>query len=473
MPGKSNHEQYSKKHRESAGDGRKPRGSRKAFCLCGASYRCLAENARDTIYRMSVQDGSYEYVSPSATTVFGYSPEEFYSVPKFIRTIMHPDWWSYFEDQIGRLVKGDMPTTYEYQIIHKSGEIRWINQRNTMVRDEAGKPLAIEGIVTDITPQKEMEEGLYRHRDHLEEIVLERSSEIVNTNRRLRGEIEVRKKVEAALLEQTLRNKLILQTAMDGFLIIDMDGSILEANRAASVITGYPRDELTSMKVRDLETQERSQEIHQLIRQIVRCGSGNFETQYRRKDGRTAYLEASTNFLALGGEKFFFAFFRDLTDRKYAEQKLKERGMELQKETLKLDELNSALRVLLRKRDEDKTEMGEKVLKNMKELILPYVERLEKSGLDKRQGAYLCILKSNLNDIISPFLRHLSARFLSLTPTEIQTVDLVRQGKTTKEIAELMHVSSKTVDFHRNHIRKKLGISNKKINLRSYLSSLQ
>jgi len=83
------------------------------------------------------------------------------------------------------------------------------------------------------------------------------------------------------------------------------------------------------------------------------------------------------------------------------------------------------------------------------------------------------ILESNMKEIVSPFVTKLSSRFLSLTPTEIRVASLIKDGKTSKEIASLIHASENTVRSHRFHIRSKLGIKNKKVNLRSYLQSLQ
>ncbi len=123
-------------------------------------FRRLAENARDTIYRMSLTDGNYEYISLAAYSMFGYYAEEFYSNPLLFQQIIHPDWRTYFEEQKTNLLKGEMPPTYEYQIIHKSGDVRWLNQRNILVTDKEGKPLAIEGIVTDITERVQAEEAL-------------------------------------------------------------------------------------------------------------------------------------------------------------------------------------------------------------------------------------------------------------------------------------------------------------------------
>jgi DNA-binding NarL/FixJ family response regulator len=92
--------------------------------------------------------------------------------------------------------------------------------------------------------------------------------------------------------------------------------------------------------------------------------------------------------------------------------------------------------------------------------------------LDEKQEAYVDILESNLNDIISPFSHRLSSRYMNFTPTEIQVANLLRQGKTNKEIGELLNSSSRTIAFHRENIRKKLGLKNKKTNLKSYLLSL-
>lgn len=124
-------------------------------------FRFLAENASDVLYRMSLPDGHYEYMSPASLTMFGYTPEEFYASPVLIRAIIHPAWHGYFEEQWVKLIAGQMPPTYEYQVVHKRGDTRWMNQRNTLIRDESGQPVAIQAIVTDVTERKMAEKGLF------------------------------------------------------------------------------------------------------------------------------------------------------------------------------------------------------------------------------------------------------------------------------------------------------------------------
>jgi len=123
-------------------------------------FKRLADNARVMIYRMSIPDGVYEYVSPSSTRIFGIRPEVFYQKPLIIKELISPDFKSYFEAEWKKLLAGLMSATYEYQIIHRDGSLRWLHQDNHMVCDRHGKVLAIEGIIADITDQKRVEKEL-------------------------------------------------------------------------------------------------------------------------------------------------------------------------------------------------------------------------------------------------------------------------------------------------------------------------
>jgi PAS domain S-box-containing protein len=155
-----------------------------------------------------------------------------------------------------------------------------------------------------------------------------------------------------------------------------------------------------------------------------------------------------------------------------AEKSQKKTRAELELQTCIVEETNTALNVLMQQRIEAKTELEETVLLNAKELIVPFLERLNKSGLNSKQKAYVNIIESNLNEIVAPLVREFSKINLKLTSTEIQVIDLVRHGKTTKEIAQFLNLATSTIDFHRSNIRKKLGIKNKKINLTTHLLSI-
>jgi PAS domain S-box-containing protein len=153
----------------------------------------------------------------------------------------------------------------------------------------------------------------------------------------------------------------------------------------------------------------------------------------------------------------------EIAERQQAERALKKREKELKKNTIQLQELNSALKVLLMKKDEDKIDLEEKMVSNVRELVFPYLIKLDNGKLPDKEKAFVNIIESNLKDIMSPFARSLTSKYLGLTPTEIQVANLIKQGKTTKDIADLSNLSPS---------RTKLGIKNKKVNLRTHLLSL-
>ncbi len=166
---------------------------------------------------------------------------------------------------------------------------------------------------------------------------------------------------------------------------------------------------------------------------------------------------------------------QDITERKKAEHELgkahKELEKKVKKRTQSLEETNMALKVLLKNREGDKKELEGKMLFNIRELVMPYVSKLAESNLKERQQVYVEIIKSNLNEITTPFIQRMTFEMLKLTPAEIQIANLIKQGKSSKEIADILNLSTRTIDFHRDNIRKKFSINNKKVNLRTYLLS--
>jgi PAS domain S-box-containing protein len=155
----------------------------------------------------------------------------------------------------------------------------------------------------------------------------------------------------------------------------------------------------------------------------------------------------------------------DITERKKAEMELEQRSYEL-------ESANTALRVLLKQVKESREEMEGKVLENLKNLVFPYLETLQDNLANTQQAEYIEVIQNNIKQITSSFTISLSSNFLGLSPREIQIADLVRQGRTNKESARVLNISINAVEFHRNNLRKKLGIQNQKINLRTYLLSM-
>jgi DNA-binding NtrC family response regulator/DNA-binding CsgD family transcriptional regulator len=159
----------------------------------------------------------------------------------------------------------------------------------------------------------------------------------------------------------------------------------------------------------------------------------------------------------------------DVTRRNNAEEALETREKE---ETENPEDANAALKPPVAHGHQDQEILQDTVLANIKDLVFPYIQRVRSGRLTESQTAYMDMIESSLNHVISPLLQKMRGAYSRLTPTEIQVADMIRNGKTTKEIAKLLNVSAGTVEGHRNSIRKKLGLSNKKANLQSYLSSM-
>ena len=162
----------------------------------------------------------------------------------------------------------------------------------------------------------------------------------------------------------------------------------------------------------------------------------------------------------------------NITALKLAEEALKVHEQELERKTLHLEEVNTALKVLLQQREKDKAELESRVLNNINVLISPYVAKLKKRNLKSAERALMDIIDSNLQDIVSPLLQRLANTNIILTPQEIQVATLVKEGKSSKEIADILTVSETTVSFHRKNLRKKLGLGHTRKNLRAHLLSL-
>lgn len=157
---------------------------------------------------------------------------------------------------------------------------------------------------------------------------------------------------------------------------------------------------------------------------------------------------------------------QEILSRKKAETALRQREREL-------EEANTALRVLLSNLESSRLDFEEQILRQIKGLILPHVAKLRQAiGEQEPNRSYLDLVETNLQKITSSFADKLVVAFESLTPTEIEIAQLVMNGQTTKDIAKALSRETSTIDFHRNNIRKKLGIGSRSVNLRSHLLSL-
>jgi PAS domain S-box-containing protein len=316
------------------------------------------------------------------------------------------------------------------------------------------------------------EEELQKAHDELERRVEERTADLVKTNELLKQEIVTRKQAEVALQESGEKYRQLFDTVSDAIMLLDVaTKEFIDVNDICQSMYGYRKDEFLNLKLSSITAEP--EESEQSIKQILSGEISRIPLRYhKRKDGTIFPVEISSGTFKLGDRRMLCGVVRDITERKQTEEALRKKRKELSQKAKHLEKVNTALEVLLEHLEEEKKKLEENILTNLKKFIFPYIEKLEAGGISPKNKTYLDIIKTNFNKVIFPFAKNQIAGYLDLTPTEIYVADLIREGKTHKDIALLSNVSPHAVLFHMKNIRKKLGLSHKKINLRTYLQSL-
>ncbi len=277
--------------------------------------------------------------------------------------------------------------------------------------------------------------------------------------------------------------KTVLNSLSAHIAILDENGVILETNKAwrqFSIKSGMPEDHddrgSNYLAVCDASTGSDSDDAHAAadgIRSVIRGELDEFLYDYpcHSEDGPHWYYMRAIRMSGEGPIRVVTSH-EEITALKLTEEALRASQSELTEQKQSLEEANIAMKVLLKQREEDKAELEKKVLNNVKDLVLPYVEKLKNSRLKAKDRTLVEIVDNHLQDIISPLLQRFANAKILLTPQEMQVASLVKDGKTSKEIADVLNVSETTINFHRKNLRVKFGLTNQRTNLRSYLLSI-
>ncbi|MDX2498880.1 MAG: LuxR C-terminal-related transcriptional regulator [Deltaproteobacteria bacterium] len=279
-------------------------------------------------------------------------------------------------------------------------------------------------------------------------------------------------------LARTVLNSLSAHIA-----ILDKNGFILETNtawRKFAATNGMPEDHddrgTNYLDICDATTGGDSEDAHTVAKGILAVIRGEMEEflhdyPCHSEDGPHWYYMRAIR-MSGDGPIRVVASHEEITNLKLTEEALRKSQEALVEQKQSLEETNIAMKVLLKQREEDKLELEKKVLNNVKDLVLPYVDKLKNTRLKAKDRTLVDIIDTHLQDIISPLLQRFSNAKILLTPQEMQVASLVKDGKTSKEIADVLNVSETTVNFHRKNLRVKFGLTNKRTNLRSYLMSI-
>lgn len=439
--------------------------------------RMTLDATSDGVFDRNLCTGKMYYGEKWAT-ILGYTQEEIQRNGIKWEDLLHPDDKDKALAAVQEHIAG-RSTLYnaQFRMRQKDGLWKWIQARGKVVEwDSTNRPLRFVGTHTDITRQKQLEEELRKN-------------------------------------EQRFRTLTELSPA--GIYLAAPNGDCIYVNKCWLGMSGLSQAEAEGQGWLNGVHPDDREKVFSAWRMMIESG-GSFALEYRLlavPSGKTiwvyglaqafpdseggcggylgintditvkkqAEIELQTSFGKLEGlvrkrtvdlESAYEELLVEMNARKKTEQALLKSEARLAKEKAALEEVNTALRVLLKKGAEEKSKLEEQMVANVNQLILPHLKDIKKDPLTKRQKINFDLVESNLTKLTSTFLRNISHFSLRLSPMELKIAHFVKEGKSSKEIAEDLSLSKDTIDIHRKNIRRKCGISGKSQNLRTLLMSL-
>jgi PAS domain S-box-containing protein len=439
-----------------------------------SSDRKKVEDELQKIFELSVDmiciadiDGYFRKINPSFRKILGYSDEELLAKP--FLDFVHPDDKTPTLKVIkDNLTQGIPVINFENRYRCKDNSYKWLMWTS--------KPIPEQGITyaiaRDITAEREIAAEMKKYRNHLEELVTERTSKLVTANAKLQLEITERKKTDEALKASEEKYRTLAENAMDAIYIISTESGFEYINQAFEKIFGYKSEELCLGNLNFLDI------VHPDDRKLIekrkeaRTKGKELPSLYGfrgiTKKGDIKHVEVNTVALPGKGNRVL-GILRDVTEHKNAEMMLKESELELRKQKIVLEQKNIALREVIAQVEEEKRRIKDDIEKNVDILISPILEKLK---MKETNLEIANLLQYHLERLSSSFGSKITNIKLNLTPKEIEVCNMVKSGLTNKEISNLLNISYKTVKTHRTSIRRKLGLAREQINLTSFLREL-
>lgn len=410
-----------------------------------ARFASIVEGAELATWDWNIQTGDILFNQRWAQ-MRGYALNEFEPHIDFWQQGIFPEDLARVQNAFTEHFSGYTPFfTAEYRVSTKSGAWIWIMARGKVIQWDADeKPLRITGVTMNINQRKLAEEHL---------------------------------RIAATALE-----------TQAGIIITDTTQRIMCVNQAFTDITGYAEQDAIGQTPFFLRSGLHDKQFYKRIgASLTRDGCWQGEVWDRHKNGRIIpiWLSITTVMDTNDLLTYYVGSFTDITVQKQAEkvlldarEHLKNQVVSTQEELEKSKEdaanINAALHVLLKHRETDKNDAQSILSREVQGTVLPFLKRLKKANSDGNQSRLIDVLETNLQHLVQFYGRDtsLASVYQRLTPTEIQVASMIRQGLSTKLIAATLNLSQGTISIHRKHIRKKLDLDSKEINLYGYMMSL-
>ncbi len=394
-------------------------------------YRFLAEHMTDIAWITDMNLKTL-YITPSITKVLGYTPRE-RSRLSLDRKVT-PDSVSRVRETLARLIAyeaqgkrvAEKPVTLLLEFYHRDGSTRWMETIVQGFHNARGDLTLLHGVSRDVTSRRRFEE---------------------------------------ALIQEQVCMRSIIDSFPGIFCMIDEQARYILWNKNYEEVTGFSDEEIRTMTVLNVPPASDRKVMAEEMRYAFEHGAFSHEHGLVCKDGTVKDYLFNVARIDYQGRPCLMVNGVDISEQKQIQNDLRHLAEDLA-------DANTALRIVLRERKEEQKAIEEKLQANINDLVMPYLKKIGRVIQEDPYKQYLSVLESNLKEIVSPFMKHFLSFYKYLTPQEIQVADLIRKGKRTKEIADMLHTSASTIGTHRNHIRKKLNLKKEGINLRTYLQSL-
>jgi PAS domain S-box-containing protein len=400
--------------------------------------RCaiILEKIQDGYYEADL-DGNYTFFNEGLLRLTGYSREEMLGM-NFSRIVDEYNRKKVFQMFNQVYLTGVPAHAFDWECIRKEGARRFVEVSVSLKKDGDNNSIGFMGIARDITE---------------------------------------RKLAEQTLRESEERYRTIIENIQDGYYEVDFDGNYTFFNDGLLRITGYSREEMLGLNNRRIVDEINNRKVFKMFHQVYLTGvpAHAFDWECIRKDGARRFVEVSVTLKRdiYGKPVGFMGISRDITERKKYQAELEAKENELKHKNQSLEEANTALNVLMKKVEEHRITSEETLRNNLNKVAMPYLQKAKEKIRDKAAAEHLRLLEESLASIFTPFAHDLASNHPHLTSTEIDVANFIVLGKRTKEIADVLSVSSKAVEVHRNNLRRKFGLTDQKTGLRTHLLSMR
>jgi PAS domain S-box-containing protein len=408
----------------------------KALKISEEKCALILENIQDGYYEVDLE-GNYTFFNDGLLRITGYSRKEMLGMNnrKIVDEYNRKKVFQMFHQVY---LTGVPAHAFDWECIRKDGTRRFVEVSASLKRDASHNPVGFMGIARDITQ---------------------------------------RKLAEQALRDSEVRYRTIIENIQEGYYEVDLEGNYKFFNEGLLRITGYSREEMLGMNNRRIVDEVNNQKVFRVFHQVYLTGvpAHTFDWECIRKDGTRRFVEVSVALKRdiYGKPAGFMGIARDITERKKYQTELEAKENELKLKNKSLEEANTALNVLMKKVEEHRATSEDTLRNNLNKVAMPYLQKAKEKIRDKAAAEHLCLLEESLNFIFAPFAHELAPNFPNLTSTEIDVANFIVQGKRTKEIADVLSVTPKAIEVHRNNLRRKFGLTHQKTGLRTHLLSLR